>query len=302
VSDPKQPSCKLKPIASIQKEESMKIAVITDSTSDLPANIINDLGVTVVPLYVNFKGALHKDGIEIKTRDILTGVKEGAAMPSTSQPTPADFQKAYEAALQTHDHVFGVYISSKLSGTLQSAELAARDFAGRVTSFDALTSSLSMGMMVERAVRLARTNSSVELISHTLGLVRSKFTLRFTVGTMDFLRKNGRIGGAQALLGSLLNIKPILHLIDGRIEKAGQARGAQKALSDVLEVAKAYKAQYSKVRASYVYSDLPDVAADIRHACTALGIEEWATNQVGAVVASHVGPGTYAMFLEPVDV
>jgi DegV family protein with EDD domain len=280
----------------------MNIAVITDSTSDLPANIVSDLGVTVVPLYVNFKGALHKDGVEIKTRDILIGVKEGAAMPSTSQPTPADFQKAYEAALQTHDHVFGIYISSKLSGTLQSAELAARDFAGRVTSFDSLSSSLSMGMMVERAVRLGRAGASITQLEHTLGLVRSKMALRFSVGTLDFLRKNGRIGGAQALLGGLLNIKPILHLVDGRIEKAGQARGAQKALADVLEVAKAYKAQYGRVRASYVYTDLPDVAADIRHACTAVGIEEWATSQVGAVVASHVGPGTYAMFLEPVDV
>jgi DegV family protein with EDD domain len=280
----------------------MKIAVVTDSTADLPKNIVSDLGVAVVPLYVNFKGAVQKDGLEITAHDLLNGIKAGAGMPSTSQPTPADFQRAYEQALQHHDHVFGAYISSQLSGTLQSAELAAKDFAGRITNFDSRSSSLSLGMMVERASRMAKAGQAPEAIKHALEQVRGKMLLRFSVGTLDFLRKNGRIGGAQALIGGLLNVKPILHLVDGRVEKAGQARGAQKALSDVLETAKQYKAQVGRVRASYVYTDLPDVAADIRKAGQAMGIEEWATGQVGAVLTAHLGPGTYGVFLEPMDV
>ena len=119
----------------------MNVAVVTDSTSDLKADRAATLGVTVVPLYVHFRGQVLKDGVEIHTADIFQGVREGASIPSTSQPTPADFQAAYERALASADHVVSLHISSKLSGTTQSATLAAQDFKGRVTVFDSRAAS-----------------------------------------------------------------------------------------------------------------------------------------------------------------
>ena len=279
----------------------MKVAVITDSTSDLQPERAAALGIEIVPLYVNFQGRVLKDGLEITTSDIFDGVNRGAAMPSTSQPTPADFQAAYERALASADHVLSLHISAKLSGTLQSAQMAAQSFAGRVTPYDTTLASGGLAMMCDRAVTLLRGGASASEVIAALEKVRPKADIRFTVATLDFLRKNGRIGGAQALLGGLLNIKPLLRLADGRVEAAGRARGAQKALADTVEMLRTYVASNGPTRASYLYADNPESVEGLRRAGKDLGITEFEVHRIGAVIASHVGPGTYGVCLEPVN-
>jgi DegV family protein with EDD domain len=280
----------------------MKIALVTDSTSDIKPDGAAKMNVTVVPLYVNFKGGVHKDVLEIGTHDIFDGVKAGAAMPSTSQPTPVDFQREYERLLQNHDHVLSLHISSKLSGTYNSADLAAKDFAGRVTVMDSKVASGSLAMMIDRAGRLAAAGGSIAEIKTTLEKVSSLANLRFSVASLDFLKKNGRIGGAQALLGGLLGVKPILHLVDGKIEAAGRERGTRAALDNVVKNLREYAAKHGQVRAAYVYADKPEDVASAREEGQKLGVQEFATIQIGAVIAAHVGPGTYGVFAEPVNV
>ncbi len=280
----------------------MSIAVLTDSTSDMTPAMQNALGVVVVPLYVNFKGSVLKDNLEIKTDDVFAGVKAGAAMPSTSQPTPIDFSTAYEKLLQTHEKVLSVHLSSKLSGTYASAELASRDFAGRVSIFDSEVASGSLSMLCERAVKLFNQGSSLEDVITVLSRVKRLTNLRFSVGSLDYLKKNGRIGGAQALIGGLLNIKPILHLVDGKIEAAGRARGARAALEDVVGNLRAFKAKHGKVRTAYIYTDKLEDVEPLRAAGREIGVEEFSVTQTGTVIASHVGPGTYGALSEPVDV
>ena len=280
----------------------MSIAVLTDSTSDMTPDMQAALGVVIVPLYVNFKGSVLKDNLEIKTDDVFAGVKAGAGMPSTSQPTPVDFSTAYEKLLQTHEKVLSIHLSSKLSGTVASAELASRDFAGRVVTFDSEVSSGSLSMMCERAVRLFRAGSSLEEVVAVLERVRRLTNLRFSVGSLDFLKKNGRIGGAQALIGGLLNIKPILHLVEGKVEPAGRARGSKAALEDVVGNLRAYKAKHGKVRTAYIFTDKLEDVAPLRAAGREMGVEEFSVTQTGTVIASHVGPGTYGALSEPVDV
>ena len=280
----------------------MKIALVTDSTSDIKPAQAAQMGITVVPLYVNFKGGVHKDGLEISTHDIFDGVKAGAAMPSTSQPTPVDFAREYERLLQNHDHVLSLHISSKLSGTYNSAELAARDFATKITVIDSKAASGSMTMMLERAQRLASAGADLQSIKATLEKVIAQNNLRFSVASLDFLKKNGRIGGAQALLGGLLGFKPILHLIDGKIEAAGRERGARAALENVVKNLRDYTTKHGQVRAVYVYTDKPEDVAAAREEGKKLGVQEFAVVECGAVISAHVGPGTYGVLAEPVQI
>ncbi len=280
----------------------MKIALVTDSTSDIRPELAAQMGVTVVPLYVNFKNEIRKDALEINAHDIFDGVKAGAAMPSTSQPTPVDFSREYERLLQSHDHVLSLHISSKLSGTHNSAELSARDFAGKITVIDSKAASGSMGMMLERAQRLAASGASIESIKATLDKLITLTNLRFCVASLDFLKKNGRIGGAQALLGGLLGFKPILHLVDGKIEAAGRERGSRAALENVVKNLREYTAKHGQVRAAYVYTDKPEDVEPAREEGKKLGVQEFGVIQCGAVISAHVGPGTYGILMEPVQV
>ena len=280
----------------------MSVAVVTDSTSDIHGQMEADLGVTVVPLYVNFQNQVRKDYVEITTNQIFDGVKSGAGMPSTSQPTPVDFSREYERLLQTHDRVLSIHLSSKLSGTYASADLASRDFAGKITVFDSEVAAGAQAMMVERAVRLLKSGSSLEEVVSTLERVRKVSDLRFSVGSLDFLKKNGRIGGAQALIGGLLGIKPILHLNAGRVEAAGRERGPKAALENCIKHLREYKAKHGDVRAAYIYTDKPDDAEALRQAGRDLKVHEFAVMQTGAVISSHVGPGTYGVLAEPVTV
>ncbi len=280
----------------------MNVAVVTDSTSDIHPPMDAQIGVKVVPLYVNFRGQVLKDGLEITTNDIFKGVAEGAAMPSTSQPTPVDFTNAYESLLMTHDHVLVVTISSKLSGTLQSAQIAGATFPGKVTVFDSQSASGTQAMLVERATQMFKTGANLEEVVKKLESIRSRQMLRFSVANLDYLKKNGRIGGAQALLGGLLNIKPILGLRDGRVDSVGRERGAQKALAHVIAELKEYVAHNGQSRCAYIYTDKPEDVSALRDAGRALGIQEFAVFQCGPVIAAHVGPGTYGALIEPVDV
>ena len=280
----------------------MKVAVVTDSTSDIHGSLEAELGVTVVPLYVNFQDQVRKDYLEITTNQIFDGVKAGAAMPSTSQPTPVDFSREYERLLLNHDHVLSIHLSSKLSGTYASAELSSRDFAGKVTIFDSAVASGAQAMMVERAVRMLREGKELSDVVATLERVKRVTDLRFSVGSLDFLKKNGRIGGAQALIGSLLGIKPILHLNDGRVEAAGRERGPRAALENCIKHLREYKAKHGEVRAVYVYADKPADVDALRAAGREIGVHEFAVLQTGAVISSHVGPGTYGVLAEPVNV
>lgn len=279
----------------------MNVAVLTDSTSDLTPSTAQELGVDVVPLYVNFRGQVLKDGLEIRTHQIFEGVSAGAGMPSTSQPTPADFEAAYARRLEAADHLLSIHISSRLSGTIQSATLAARSFPGRVSVVDSKSASAGLGMMVDRAVRLLRAGASPDGAVAELERVRDLQDIRFGVATLDFLRKNGRIGGAQALIGSLLNIKPILRVADGRVEPAGRARGTQRAMHEIAEAARSFAARHGSLRLAYMYSESPDEVAPLRELLSPLGAAEFTTGPIGAVIASHTGPGTYGVCLEPLE-
>jgi len=275
------------------------ISVITDSTSDLTLEEQRQYAVVAVPLYVLFGGQMHRDGLEITPADLFKGLKEGKKTPSTSQPSPAEFAQTYQKALETASEVLSVHISGQLSGTVGSARLAAQDFGGRVTVMDTHTVAMGLGMQAIRASKMGRAGHSMQEIVAELEKVQRSATIRFTVETLDFLRMNGRIGGAAALLGGLLNIKPILAVRGGRVEAAGRARGSKKAQAEIVQFARDFAAQHGPSRASFICTDGGEsTLEEMRAALQGSGIEDFGNHKFGAVIATHAGPGTYGLALE----
>jgi len=278
------------------------IRIVTDSTSDLLPQMLEANHIVSVPLYVLFGGAMLKDGVEVTPSQIFKGVREGKKSPSTSQPSPAEFADAYRKALESADHVMSVHISGQLSGTVGSARLAAQEFEGRVTVVDTRSVSAGLGMQALRAAKLAQQGASVADIVATLERVQKVQSIRFTVDTLEFLRRNGRIGGAAALLGGLLNIKPILEVRDGHVEAAGRVRGQKKAIADIVDHARTYANTHGPSQYMLLCTEGgEETLKEIRSSLGDLNLTDLGTLPIGAVVATHAGPGTVGMVLEPVN-
>lgn len=276
----------------------MKVALVTDSTADLPPGLRAELGIKAVPLYVELGGRTYRDWEEITPGAIFQKVRAGEGFPTTSQPSPQDFARVYEEALKGADRVLSVHLSSRLSGTVQSAQLAAQGFGDRVVVWDSLAASLGVGMQVLRAKELLERGESLEAVLKELERIRRDHFVRFSVASLEFLKRGGRIGGAQALLGTLLGIKPILTLKEGRVEAAGRARGEAKAREEILKAFQAWAQGRGRVRVFFVYGGEEAAVAELKKGVEALGlpVEVALTAELGAVIGSHTGPGTYGFY------
>ena len=283
----------------------MSLAIITDSTSDLRPDELEALDVRRVPLYVSFKGETHRDWIDIQPETIIAGVEAGADLPTTSQPSPQDFETAYREAIEAGaDEILVLSISSELSGTYQSAMLAKNEIDVPVTVFDSRSASMGLGAMVKTACRMRDEGASVDAILEAVAYLRDTNYLLFTVGSLDFLQKGGRIGAASAFVGGLLNIKPILSLEDGLLAPVTRARGAKKALREIVTRLQEYRdAHEGTMVVDFLHiQDVDDIDA-LRTALDETGMDyvDGGVHEFGAVIASHVGPGCYGLYahLEP---
>jgi len=278
----------------------MNLAIVIDSTCDLDATELSSIGVERVPLYVNFQGKMHKDWLDITPADIIAGVAQGADLPTTSQPSPQDFSEVYaKVAAAGADRILTICITSELSGTYQSATLAAESASVPVTVFDSRAASLGHGEMARAAAALRDRGASLDDILAALTTIRDTNFVLFTVGTMEYLQKGGRIGRASAMLGSLLNIKPILTLEDGRIAPLSRARGTKKAQQEMVDRFKAYvEASKGPVVANLIHIQDQTAATGLRQAIDAAGIAYTVNgvHEIGAVIGSHVGPNTFGIY------
>ncbi len=278
----------------------MNLAIIIDSTSDLDAAELSQLGVERVPLYVNFQGETKRDWLDITPADIIAGVAAGADLPTTSQPSPQDFAAVYERVIEGGaDQILVITLTSELSGTYQSAVIAAEDAKVPVTVFDSRAASLGHGEMARVASAMRADGASLEAIIAALETIRDTNFVVFTVGTMEYLQKGGRIGRASAMLGSLLNIKPLLTLKDGRIEPLSRARGMKKAQQEMVERFKAYvEASSGPVVANLIHIQDTDAASSLKAALEKAGVEYTlnGVHEIGAVIGSHVGPNTFGLY------
>jgi len=267
----------------------MSIAVVTDSTASLPADLVADAAVTVVPLTVVIDGVPGREGADVTTDDVARALVARRVAVTTSRPSPAEFSAVYARLLAGGaDGVVSVHLSAKLSGTYDSAALAAADHPGRVAVVDSLSTGMGLGF----AALHARGTDLAAARDAALAAVARTTTL-FYVDTLEHLRRGGRIGAASALLGTALSVKPILRMVDGEIVVQDKVRTATRALGRLVDLA-ADAAGESEVDIEVHHLAAPARAAELTEALTQrLGgrIRSCYQTEIGAAVGAHVGPG-----------
>ena len=213
----------------------MSVRIITDSTVDLSAKA--RARIHAVPLSVRFGETEYQDGVTITPEHFYEMLVSSQELPTTSQPTPAAFEDAFREAAEAGDEVVCITIASKLSGTYQSATIASEEFPGKVFVVDSRTAAIGAGVLAEYALELADQGMTGEEILQELIRKRKQIRLYFMVDTLEYLKKGGRLSSTVALVGGLLNIKPILHLDEtGEIKMLSTARGLKKAFATLTEL------------------------------------------------------------------
>jgi len=267
-----------------------RIAIVTDSSSDLPAAEAERLGVAVVPLTIRFGNEEFVDRKDLTPEEFWARCASSASLPETAAPSPGSFQEAFQAAKDGGaDGVVCITISSKLSGTYQSAMTAAASMAPfPVVVVDSMSVTLPLALLVIDAAELALTGASAEEIVTSTEQTSKRLDVVFTLDTLEHLKKGGRIGSAQALLGSMLSIKPILNLQDGIVHEAGRQRTRAKSL-DYLVKAATQAAPFERI--GIVSGAAPDVGVVLDKIQLLDSASPLVQSDVGPVVGTHAGPG-----------
>jgi fatty acid kinase fatty acid binding subunit len=281
------------------------VALVTDSTAMLPRDVVERYDIYVVPLQVVIGARSYDEGLDpdVTAESIAAALREWTPV-STSRPTPARFLEAYEKARAAGaDEVLSVHLSGEMSGTFESAQLAARDAPLPVRAVDTRQLGMATGFAVVAAAEvLARGGSAEEAAGAALARSDGTTSL-FYVDTLEYLRRGGRIGAAAALLGSALAVKPLLEIVHGRIGTREKVRTAARALSrlEELAVAAAADRQVDVAVAHLANPDRADVLAEHLHRRLSvnLGDRDVVVGEVGAVIGAHVGPGMVAVVVSP---
>ena len=218
------------------------VKVVTDSCSDLPPGVAKELGISIVPLNVYFGDESFKDGVDISAEEFYERLIKGPTLPKTTAPAPGAFVETYDELASDADGIISIHISKKLSGTYDSALLAKQQLSKKilVEVIDSLTVSTAEGLLVIKAAQAAREGASLSEIMNSIKTTVPRTHLLFLLDTLEYLHKGGRLGKAQALLGSMLNIKPLLHIHDGEVHPLERVRSRQKAVSRLIELTKQY--------------------------------------------------------------
>ncbi|MEI7760469.1 MAG: DegV family protein [Thermoleophilia bacterium] len=275
-------------------------AIVLDSTSDFPEAKARERfdNIRVVPLHVLFGSEDILDHVGISGHEFYERLRSAPALPTTAQPKPGEFLRAYED-LARYDRIYSLHLSRELSGTYGSAVQAAGIFgADRVRLIDSETASLAVAMLalaIER--RLARGTSDAE-IEQLIDRFKRDNGVVFTVGTLEYLQRGGRIGKAQALAGTLLSVKPILSVESGVVVPVGRVRGRQKALAEFRRLFEEATENRPGLRVAIAHADAPEWVEDV----SALALESRPLAEIelvenlGAVVGTHAGPGSVGFF------
>ena len=273
----------------------MTVKIVTDSTSDMPPELAAELGVTVVPLTVFFGEEAFKDGIDITRDEFMQRLTTGSVFPRTSQPSPGDFLEVYKALTEAGDDVVSIHISGKLSGTLNSAHGAVQDLPGaRIELVDTELASLGLTLVVRAAAVAANGGATVEEVVRIAEEASSKIDLFFMLDTLEYLSKGGRVGKAQALIGGLLSIKPVLKLVDGEIHPYEKVRTRAKALARMKEIA-VEGGPYADIALIHEASaeDVQAFEAVLRP----LSEAPLLTGRIGPVIGTYTGPNVIGFAL-----
>jgi DegV family protein with EDD domain len=273
-------------------------AIVLDSTSDYPEAPERFPNMRFVPLYVRFGDETFKDYVELGSDAFYEKLRASAVLPATSQPTPQDFLTTYEE-LAAYERIYSVHVSSKVSGTYGSAELAARELGGdKVRLVDSLTASLAIALLAHAIQRRLARGTTDEEIDELVARFHRESGVVFTVETLEYLQKGGRIGRAAALAGSLLNVRPILGVQDGEVVAVARVRGRQKALAEFERRFADATEDKAGLRVAIAHADAAEWVGTISELVWRVRpkAEIEFTANLGAVVSTHAGPGAVGFF------
>ena len=276
-----------------------KVAVITDSTAYIPEDLLKAHNITVAPQVLIWGEETFRDGVDIMPDDFYRRLATAKVMPSTSQVAIVDMKAAFEKLLDSGYDVLGIFISAKLSGTMQSAFQACEMLPkalDKISIVDSNSTAMAMGFQVLLAARAAQNGAKLAECQKMAEKAREHTGVYFVVDTLEFLRRGGRIGGAQALLGSALNIKPILELRDGRIESVEKVRTKSKAMERMIDLVSQHIAGRTPVRLATLHANAESEArVALDAAVLQLQPIETVFASVSPVIGTHAGPGTIGL-------
>ncbi|MGH2971928.1 MAG: DegV family protein [Gaiellaceae bacterium] len=273
---------------------SANTAIVLDSTADFPDAAQRFPNWRVVPLYVNFGDESYRDGVDMTAEEFYARLPSATTLPTTSQPTPADFKAAYDE-LGAYERILSIHIAASLSGTFQSAGLAADE---RVRTIDSETASAAIAMLALAIQRRLDRGTTDEEVDALVERYKREHGLLFTVDTLEFLARGGRIGRAKAFAGELLNVKPILSIREGEVVPVKRVRGNRKAFQEFVEALESQTDDGADLRIGIAHADAPERMAELEKMVRDLRPQatiELETT-LGAVIGAHAGPGTVGFF------
>jgi DegV family protein with EDD domain len=269
-----------------------KVAVVTDSTATVPDDLLQELNIRVVPVLLLFGQQAYRDGVDIRPKEVYRLLRSGSRIPSSAAPSVGDFLRVYAGAAQEATGILSVHMSPKLSATFSVARMAGRLVDGTtVRVFDCQTAAMGQGFVVLAAARAAARGAGLDEVLHRAEEIAAKVNMFFTLDTFEYLHRGGRIGGAAALMGSVLQIRPVLYLADGHVAVFRRPRTKRRALRTILQQIEA-EASAGPLHAAVLHADTPDEAEELRNTiaqrfdCAELHVAEFTP-----VMGAHTGPG-----------
>jgi DegV family protein with EDD domain len=275
----------------------MTLKIVTDSTADLPPRLAGDLGVTVVPVYVRFGDQVYRDRVDISEDEFYQRLLHDPIHPSTTQPTPQDFADVYQKLSQEAEGIISIHLSSKLSGTynsaLQGKELV--DTKCPIEVIDSQVLTMSLGLLVIAATTIAKSGKNIQQVVEEIKQTIPSIHLLALFDTLKYLALGGRIGKVQALLGSVLSVKPMLTIKDGELVPAGRVRSRTRGINRLVDFVKnAVDIQDMAI----VYNTTPDEAQTlVGRMGSIFPKEQIRLARLGPALGVHAGPGVLLVAL-----
>jgi len=280
-----------------------EIAIVTDSTSDIPRELAEKYGVSVVPLSVVHEGVIYRDGVDLTPEQFYPMLEKAKDLPTTSQPSPSQFIEVFKPLIESGKQVLSFHISRVLSGTANSARLAAEQVAaGRIHVVDSGTVSYGIAAQAIEAARLAMQGLSASAILERISRLKDHTKVLFSLSTLDYAYKGGRIGKISSLLGNLLNIKPIAYIQDGEYVIIRKVRSMKQVIAGMLDFLVDIFGE-RKVRLAVGHTQALDVAKMLlEQAVELLNVaDEPVLFEIGPVVGTYAGPGAVGICVHPVE-
>ncbi|MBO1001532.1 DegV family protein [Pseudogracilibacillus auburnensis] len=272
----------------------MKVAIVTDSTAYIPENLLEKYHIHTVPLSVVFGDESFREGMDITTAEFYAKVKQSKDLPSTSQPAIGTFIELFEELSKDYDAIISIHLSKKFSGTYEAAKSAGNMVENvKVYPYDSELSAMPQGLYAIAAAEMVQQGKTVDEIITHLDDMKSKTRTYFMVDDLSHLQRGGRLNSAQALLGSLLNIKPILHIVDGLIVPFEKIRTRKKAINRMMSMLEDEAVNKKIVRVVFIHANNEAVVTKLR--------EDFAKNHpeiesiisyFGPVIGTHLGEGS----------